>query len=103
MTRWVVVLGLAAVAACARTPDIEPPVASRAIEATVRFVDLEGGCWALEADDGTRYQPMNLPDSFRRDDLRVRVVLSPRDDVMGFCQLGPIVEVESIERAGDGE
>lgn len=69
---------------------------------TVRFVDLEGGCWAIDLDGaggqtGERLQPANLAEDFRVDSLRVRIRARPAD-AMGFCMLGRIVEVESIER-----
>lgn len=77
---------------------------SGAIEGTgtVRFVDLEGGCWAIDLDGaggqtGERLQPANLAEDFRVDSLRVRIRARPAD-AMGFCMLGRIVEVESIER-----
>jgi hypothetical protein len=39
---------------------------------TIRYVDLEGGFYGLIADDGATYAPTPLPDSLRKDGLRVR-------------------------------
>jgi hypothetical protein len=69
---------------------------------TVRFVDLEGGCWAIDLDaaggaTGERLQPAALAEEFKVDSLRVRLRARPVD-AMGFCMLGRIVELESIER-----
>lgn len=65
----------------------------------VRFVDLEGGCWAIDVE-GDRLQPANLAEDFRVDSLRVRFKAHPVD-AMSFCMLGPIVEIESIDRVDD--
>lgn len=72
---------------------------------TVRFVDLEGGCWAIDLDaaggaTGERLQPAGLAEEFKVDSLRVRLRARPVD-AMGFCMLGRIVELESIERIED--
>lgn len=69
---------------------------------TVRFVDLEGGCWAIDLDgvgaaDGERVQPANLEEEFRVDSLRVTIRARPVD-AMSFCMLGRMVQVEAIER-----
>ena len=62
--------------------------------ATVRFLGIEGGCWALETPAGT-YQPTSLPDQFRRDGLRVYVIVRGTR-LASFCQIGQLVAVDSI-------
>ena len=74
-----------------------PPLASNqvlATNATVRFVDLEGGCWALETEAGT-YSPTSLPPRFRVSGLAVYIVAhgSPTYD---FCMIAPLVWLDSI-------
>jgi len=64
---------------------------------TVTFKDLEGGFYAIESFDGKKYDPMNLPESFRKDGLRVRVTARPQRDVMSFRMYGEIIEVMRIE------
>jgi hypothetical protein len=44
------------------------------------------------------YLPLNLPEEFQRDGLRVRAELLRRDDYGSTCQVGPVVEVLSIRR-----
>ncbi|NQT73396.1 MAG: hypothetical protein HQ553_11615 [Chloroflexi bacterium] len=41
--------------------------------AKVRWIPLEGGFYGLVADDGRRFLPLNLPDTFRKEGLKVRV------------------------------
>jgi len=62
--------------------------------ATVRFVAIEGGCWAIQTPGGD-YEGFNLPQQYRVNGLRVQVVL--RGTRMGsFCQIAPVVSVDSI-------
>jgi hypothetical protein len=68
------------------------------LEATVRFVDLEGGCWTLVANETTRYEPIELAEEFRVDGLRVRVTLRHRLDMGSVCMVAPLAEVISISR-----
>jgi hypothetical protein len=64
---------------------------------TVRFVNVEGGCWALDDRTGKRYEPIALPPQFKADGKRVRVTLKPRPEMGSFCMVGEIVEIVTIE------
>lgn len=64
--------------------------------ATIRFVNLEGGCWVIETAPSHRYEPVNLGAAFRTDGLSVRVVLRDAPDMSGVCQMGPFVTIDSI-------
>jgi hypothetical protein len=77
----------------------EPMLASAAFQilGTVTFKDLEGGFYAIESFDGKKYDPINLPESFRKDGLKVRVTARPQRDVMSFRMYGEIIEVIRIE------
>ncbi len=66
------------------------------ISATVRFVDVEGGCWRLDATDGTRYEPVNLPPAFRTDGRSVTVTLRFPQQLGSFCMVGRLAEVVTI-------
>ena len=75
-----------------------PPLASNQVlasNATVRFVDLEGGCWALETSTG-RYEPIGLPQEFRKDGLAVYVVVHGAPQAVSICQMAPLVTLDSI-------
>jgi hypothetical protein len=73
------------------TPDVNE-------NGTVEFVDIEGGCWVIEAG-GTTYEPINLPAGMREDGLAVEFVAVTRDDRASTCQVGPIIELIRIEAA----
>lgn len=62
--------------------------------ATVRFVALEGGCWAIQTPRG-EYEAVNLPERFRVNGLRVNVVLRGAH-VYTVCQIAAPVNVDSI-------
>jgi hypothetical protein len=83
--------------ACANVP-IEPLESSKraVVNASVEFLSVEGGCWTIEVSEEVHYLPLNLPEEFRRDGLRIRAELLRRDDYGSTCQVGPVVEVLSI-------
>jgi hypothetical protein len=66
------------------------------ITGEVRYFELEGGFWAI-AGDTANYEPMNLPETFERQALSVRIRGIIRDDMGSFRMIGPIVEIRSIE------
>ena len=66
-----------------------------AADATVRFVDMEGGCWALDTPQG-RYEPLGLPTPYKRDGLAVAVVLRGPAGGATICQMAPLALVDSI-------
>jgi hypothetical protein len=41
--------------------------------AEVRWIELEGGFYGLVSSEGERYLPLELPEAFRRDGLKVEV------------------------------
>ena len=92
--RPVLSICMMAVLSCASPSDpvISDPEAFF-IDATVEFVRVEGGCWALHLDDGTRYQPVDLHDRFRTDGLDVRAAVKFRRDLGSYCMIGEMVEI----------
>lgn len=65
---------------------------------TVRFLEIEGGCWVIESA-GETYEPLSLPREFEEDGLRVTFEARPADDAVSICQVGPIIELVEIEPA----
>ena len=66
------------------------------ITGTVVYRDLEGGFYAIDTENGSKYDPMNLPDSFKKDGLKVKVKARLRTDVMGSHMYGSIIEIKDI-------
>ena len=69
------------------------------VTGTVQRIGVEGGCWVLEASDGTRYElrPAQAPPEVLRDGARAVLVLKKRIDLMSICQVGQIVDVQRVE------
>lgn len=84
--------------AMAPNPKPQPDDPVVAGTGTIVYVDLEGGFYALDADNGRRYEPMNLPAEFRRDGLRVRFRGRVRSDMASIRMVGPILEILEIQR-----
>ncbi|MGC8779217.1 MAG: hypothetical protein ACP5Q4_11130 [Candidatus Caldatribacteriaceae bacterium] len=66
------------------------------IVGTVRWVDIEGGFLGIVADNGIRYEPLNLPEKYQ-DGARVHVVARIRDDCASIHMWGTIIEILDIE------
>ena len=66
-----------------------------ATDATVRYVGLEGGCWALITTRG-EYQPMSLAPQFRVDGLAVYAVVRGAPTAVSACMIAPAVTLDSI-------
>lgn len=68
------------------------------LDATVRFANIEGGCWMLVAGEAMRFEPVGLPDDYKIDGLQVRATLRHRPDMGSYCMIAPLAEVLSISR-----
>jgi len=62
---------------------------------TVRYIGVEGGCWLIQTDAVTAYEPVNLPSNFKIDGLGVRFAAGPSEHG-SFCMVGRTVELDSI-------
>jgi hypothetical protein len=67
---------------------------------TVRFVDLEGGCWVIETETETLL-PLDLAEAARVDGLVVTFEANRVPDAVTFCQLGIPVEILRIRQLDD--
>jgi hypothetical protein len=65
---------------------------------TVVYKDLEGGFFAIDGDDGSKYNPSSLPESFRKDGLEVTVTARLMRHGMSIHLYGSIIEVVNIVR-----
>ena len=68
------------------------------ISGTVHFLQVENGCWQLEAATGHRYelQPEQVPPSLLRDGARVSVVGQPAEGSNTGCQVGMPLDVRRV-------
>jgi hypothetical protein len=117
---FAILLSVTAITACAGSPD---PAASKTIstpaitenntmpstETTpandgiiratglVQFQDLEGGFWGIVADDGRKFDALNLEPSFQKEGLPVRFEAKLETDRMSTRMWGTMITLTHIE------
>ncbi|VFQ46447.1 hypothetical protein [Desulfoluna butyratoxydans] len=69
------------------------------VEGLVVYKEIEGGFFAIQAKDGKTYDPVNLPETFRKDGLRVRLTARKKEDMAGIHMHGTIIEIVDISIA----
>ena len=67
---------------------------------TVQYQNLEGGFWGIVADDGTKYDPINLAEEFQQEDLRVSFRAKPRRDMFSHHMWGSLIEITEMRPIG---
>jgi len=67
------------------------------IEGTVTYQSLEGGFYAIDGTDGRKYDPINLPEAFKQDGLKVKGVVRLKEDVVSFHMYGEFIEIVELE------
>jgi hypothetical protein len=71
-----------------------------AIEGNVKFSAIAGGCWFIQSPDDRRYEPIDMPEELKEEDLFVNLIVRPRDDAASICMIGRLVEIVSVVEAG---
>jgi hypothetical protein len=66
------------------------------IRGTVVYQEIEGGFFAIDSDDGKKYNPANLPESYRKDGLQVKITARPEKDAMSIHMYGALIEIVEI-------
>lgn len=68
------------------------------IQGTIRHIDLSGGFWGIEADNGHKYAPVEeLPKAYQQDGLRIKAEVNPAQ-VFSIMMWGENVKVSHIEK-----
>jgi len=62
---------------------------------TIRWIDLEGGLYGIESDDGAHYLPLDLGEAYKVDGMRIRFSVNPADG-MTFAMWGTPVTLISV-------
>lgn len=66
------------------------------ITGSIKYVNLSGGFWGIEGDNGQKYTPVGkLPSSLQKEGTRVKATLQPVSS-FGIFMWGQDVEVKSI-------
>ena len=67
-------------------------------EGSIIFNDFEGGFFGIIADDGEKYDPINLPKEFEIDGIRVKFKLNILENQSSIHMWGIIVEIIEIQK-----
>lgn len=70
-------------------------------QGTVQYIDLEGGFYGIITEDGQRYNPLDLPEEYQVDSLRVAFTVRKVEDVATIQMWGTPVRVINISRLND--
>jgi len=77
----------------------QPPVVGRQITGTVKHMDLEGGFYGIVTDDGRKLDPVDLPDVFKQDGLRIKARVQALEGRVSVHMWGTLVTIIDIQRA----
>jgi len=64
---------------------------------TIRYIDLEGGFYGIIGDNEIHYDPVNLPEEFKKDNLRVEFTARLSPEQYGIHQWGTIIYILEIK------
>lgn len=68
------------------------------VTGTVVFLSFEGGFFGINGDDGKNYDPINIPQEFRKDGMRVRFAAKELPGRASVHMWGTIVELLTIQK-----
>ncbi len=63
---------------------------------TVMYIELEGGFFGIIADDGNKYNPIDLPKDFQKNGLKVRFEGKLNPELFSIHQWGELIEITKI-------
>jgi len=66
---------------------------------TVHYLDLEGGVYVIRDESGVQYNPINLPDQFKKDGLYVEADAVSRDGMVSIAMVGPLIELSRVRKS----
>jgi len=71
---------------------------TQTVTGTVRHIDLEGGFYGIVTDDGANLDPVNLPEEFRKDGVRLQARVVPLRDRVSIHAWGTPVRIVQFKR-----
>ena len=70
-------------------------------KATIKYVDLSGGFFAIESKTGEKLDPVNLPQEYQKDGLEIRVTGQRKPDYDSVHMWGSVFEITDIKKKED--
>lgn len=92
------IVGAAGCEAAGGASPAQPPYSASIVRftGTVVWVDLETGFYGLVSDDGRKYEPLGLPETFKRHGLRVQVTGTEEPGMVSVNMWGTMLRVVEI-------
>lgn len=75
----------------------EPEVPTETITGTIHHINLEGGFWGIIGDDGTKYNPVNLPPEYQKEGLRVKLTAEKIEKGVSIQMWGQMLRILKIK------
>ncbi len=67
---------------------------------TIKYFSFEGGFFGIAGDDGMNYDPINLGQTYKKDNLKIKFKGKIRTDIMSTRNWGTSIEISDIEELG---
>ena len=90
-------LALCCLFLCLPAPAAAAAAAPLQLTGEVVYLNLEGGFYGIAGDDGTKYQPTNLPRSLRKPGLAIQFTALKRENTFSTFMWGTIVEIKAAK------
>jgi len=68
------------------------------VNGVVEFVPLEGGFYGIVSESGAKYDPVGLPEEYKKPGLKVKVTLRPTKKRVSTHMWGKLVRVLRIKK-----
>ena len=91
------VLTLLLTAACIATYGSGSAQGDISFVGEVRWISLEGGFFGLVAEDGRKFFPLNLPQEFKKEGLKIRVKGNIKKGIATVQMWGAPFEIREID------
>ncbi|RMF89464.1 MAG: hypothetical protein D6733_06250, partial [Methanobacteriota archaeon] len=69
---------------------------------TVRYIGLEGGFYGIVSDDGKNYDPLNLPEEFKKDGLKVSFE-AEKSNAYTTHMWGTAIDIKEIKKLEESD
>lgn len=90
----VIILSIGILLGCSK----QNPVNYENAKGQVTYINLEGGFYGIKTDDSKNLEPINLPDEYKIDGIRISFNYKQRTDLASYRMWGIIVELSDIKR-----
>lgn len=65
----------------------------------INMTGLDGCGMLIKLENGKTLEPLNLPEEFKKEDIKIAFTYKLRPEVMSICMKGAIVELLTVKKA----